>query len=165
MNSSPADIAEYKTKSVIVALLSIVIIAGSSFAISYYHTEQSKPDREQTLKLANAAYDRSDFQMAAALYERYLHIFDSTDANVQVDYSFSVYSMGRREDGIAMLKALISKNPENAFALFNLAVMYFQMKQIPEAKQWLQRCAENKGSPEMAAKAQAILQQLNTANP
>ncbi|MFM8456648.1 MAG: tetratricopeptide repeat protein [Ignavibacteria bacterium] len=145
---------------VIVAVLSVLAISSSSFAISRYVIEQQKPDKEETLRLANEAYDRGDFQNAAYLYQRYIDVFDNENISVRIDYGYSLHNVGNSAKGIEILQSVLQKQPRNAFALFNIAVIYFRDGNKVKAKEWMKQCIEKGDSPEIVEKATLLLQQM-----
>jgi len=144
----------------IVAIISILVIASTSFAISRYVIEQQKPSQEETLRLANLAYDRGDFHNASYLYQRYIDVFDKENISVLIDYGYSLHNIGNSSKGIEILQVVLQKQPRNAFALFNIAVIYFRDGDKIKAKEWMKRCVEKGDTPEIVEKATLLLQQM-----
>lgn len=144
----------------LIAISSVAIITSSSFAISQYVIEQQKPGKEQTLRLANEAYDRGDFQNASYLYQRYIDIFDNENISVLIDYGYSLHNVGKSSQGIEVLRSVLKKQPNNAFALFNIAVIYYRDGNKDQAKKWMQQCVEKGDAPDIVEKARALLQQM-----
>ena len=151
-----------KVSLMIISGITILSISGLSYGISRYNIEQAKPDKERTLTLANEAYDRNDYRTASSLYKRYIDIFDKTNVSVIIDYGYSLHNIGRSDEGIQILKSVISKDKNNAFALFNIAVIYYQRKDIANAKIWLSKCSETSSSPEISQRAITILNKLQS---
>jgi len=151
-----------KVSLMIISGITILSISGLSYGISRYNIEQAKPDKERTLTLANEAYDRNDYRTASSLYKRYIDIFDKTNVSVMIDYGYSLHNTGRSDEGIQILKSVISKDKNNAFALFNIAVIYYQRKDITNAKFWLSKCSETSSSPEISQRAISILNELQS---
>lgn len=151
-----------KVSLIIISGITILSISGLSYGISRYNIEQAKPDKERTLTLANEAYDRNDYQTASSLYKRYIDLFDKTNVSVMIDYGYSLHNIGRSDEGIQILKSIISKDKNNAFALFNIAVIYYQRKDIANAKIWLSKCSETSSSPEISQRAISILNELQS---
>lgn len=151
-----------KVSLIIISGITILSISGLSYGISRYNIEQAKPDKERTLTLANEAYDRNDYRTASSLYKRYIDIFDKTNVSVMIDYGYSLHNIGRSDEGIEILKSVISKDKNNAFALFNIAVIYYQRKDITNAKIWLSKCSETTSSPEISQRAISILNELQS---
>lgn len=151
-----------KVSLIIISGITILSISGLSYGISRYNIEQAKPDKERTLTLANEAYDRNDYRTASSLYKRYIDIFDKTNVSVMIDYGYSLHNIGRSDEGIEILKSVISKDKNNAFALFNIAVIYYQRKDIANAKIWLSKCSETTSSPEISQRAISILNELQS---
>lgn len=151
-----------KVSLIIISGITILSISGLSYGISRYNIEQAKPDKERTLILANEAYDRNDYQTASSLYKRYIDLFDKTNVSVMIDYGYSLHNIGRSDEGIQILKSIISKDKNNSFALFNIAVIYYQRKDIANAKIWLSKCSETSSSPEISQRAISILNELQS---
>lgn len=151
-----------KVSLMIISGITILSISGLSYGISRYKIEQAKPDKERTLTLANEAYDRNDYRTASSLYKRYIDIFDKTNVSVMIDYGYSLHNIGRSDEGVEILKSVISKDKNNAFALFNIAVIYYQRKDITNAKIWLSKCSETTSSPEISQRAISILNELQS---
>lgn len=151
-----------KVSLMIISGITILSISGLSYGISRYNIEQAKPDKERTLTLANEAYDRNDYRTASSLYKRYIDIFDKTNVSVMIDYGYSLHNIGRSDEGVEILKSVISKDKNNAFALFNIAVIYYQRKDITNAKIWLSKCSETTSSPEISQRAISILNELQS---
>ena len=79
-----------------------------------------------------------------------------------IDYGYSLHNIGRSDEGVEILKSVISKDKNNAFALFNIAVIYYQRKDITNAKIWLSKCSETSSSPEISQRAISILNELQS---
>ena len=79
-----------------------------------------------------------------------------------IDYGYSLHNIGRSDEGIQILKSIISKESNNAFALFNIAVIYYQRKDVTNAKIWLTKCSQTSSSPEISQKAVSILNELQS---
>ena len=151
-----------KVSLMIISGITILSISGLSYGISRYNIEQAKPNKERTLTLANEAYDRNDYRTASSLYKRYIDIFDKTNVSVMIDYGYSLHNIGRSDEGVEILKSVISKDKNNAFALFNISVIYYQRKDITNAKIWLSKCSETTSSPEISQRAISILNELQS---
>ncbi|MEY3313255.1 MAG: tetratricopeptide repeat protein [Ignavibacteria bacterium] len=145
---------------VLIALASIIVISSTSFAISRYVIEQQKPGKEETLRLANEAYDRGDFQQSSFLYERYIKEFDPSDISVLIDFGYSLHNVGKSQEGIDMLKGVLKMQPNNAFALFNIAVIYYRDGNALKAKEWMKRCIDKGDKPEIVEKARLLFEQM-----
>jgi len=145
---------------VLIALASIIVISSTSFAISRYVIEQQKPGKEETLRLANEAYDRGDFQQSSFLYERYIKEFDPSDISVLIDFGYSLHNVGKSQEGIDMLKGVLKMQPNNAFALFNIAVIYYRDGNALKAKEWMKRCVDKGDKPEIVEKARLLFEQM-----
>ena len=76
-----------------IAMASIIVISSISVAISRYVIEQQKPGKAETLRLANEAYDRGDFQNSSYLYDRYMKEFDPSNISVMIDYGYSLHNL------------------------------------------------------------------------
>ncbi len=147
-------------KMTFIAILSVTFIASTSFAISRFVIEQQKPGKEETLRLANLAYDRGDFQNSTYLYQRYIDVFDGENTSVLIDFGYSLHNVGNSSKGIEILKVVLKKQPNNAFALFNIAVIYYRDGNKAKAKEWMKLCVEKGDAPEIVQKATLLLQQM-----
>jgi len=145
---------------VIIAIASIIVIGSTSFAISRYVIEQQKPGKEETLRLANEAYDRGDFQHSSFLYERYIKEFDPSNISVMIDFGYSLHNVGKSQEGIIVLKDVLKMQPNNAFALFNIAVIYYRDGNASKAKEWMKLCIEKGDKPEIVEKARLLFEQM-----
>lgn len=145
---------------VAIAIVSVIGISSLSFGISRYVIDQEKPGKEATLRLANEAYDRGDFSNASYLYERYISTFDKNDVSVKIDYAYSLHNTGKSEAGLSILKEVLGIQPRNAFALFNIAVIYYRDGNKAKAKEWMNRCVINGDNTEIVNKARALLEQM-----
>jgi len=58
------------------------------------------------------------------------------------------------------LKVVLKKQPNNAFALFNIAVIYYRDGDKTKAKEWMKKCVEKGDAPEIVEKATLLLQQM-----
>lgn len=148
------------TSMVLIAIALVAIITSTSFAISRLVIDQQKPGKEQTLRLANEAYDRGDFQNASYLYQRYIDVFDPENISVLIDYGYSLHNVGKSPQGIEVLRSVLKKQPRNAFALFNIAVIYYRDGNKEQAKKWMKQCVELGDSADIVEKAKALLQQM-----
>lgn len=147
-------------KPAIVAIGLTVVIGGISFGIARYEIEKSKPNKEQTYALANKYYDAGDFVNAAAMYERYYKEFGVQDPVVRIDYAYSLYKSGKKDDGFAMMRSVFDIDPQNGSAQFNLAIMNFEVGNKQEGLEWLKKCAVNTRDTELATKARTVLEEL-----
>ena len=147
-------------KMAIIAIVFVTIISGLSYSISRLAIEQEKPGKDETLRLANQAYDRGDFQGSSFLYKRYLDTFDSKNISVMIDYGYSLHNIGKSSDGIDVLRKVLLVDPSNAFALFNIAVIYYRDGNKTKAKEWMQQCVDKGNAPDIVEKAKALLEQM-----
>lgn len=147
-------------RMVFIAIALVAVITSTSFAISRFVIDQQKPGKEQTLRLANEAYDRGDFQNASYLYQRYIDVFDSENISVLIDYGYSLHNVGKSSQGIDVLRGVLKKQPRNAFALFNIAVIYYRDGNKEQAKKWMKQCVEMGDAPDIVEKAKVLLQQM-----
>ncbi|MFN8361531.1 MAG: tetratricopeptide repeat protein [Candidatus Kapaibacterium sp.] len=147
--------------SVVATIGVMVVVASISFGISRYVIEQAKPDKEETYKLANTSYDKGDFVTAASLYQRYLEEFDPANVAVRIDYGFALFSSGKQAEGIEVTKNVLTAHPEQASAMYNIGVMYASQGNFSEAMRWLQQCASSTAFPDIAARAQDIINKVS----
>jgi len=143
-----------------IAIVSIIVISSISVAISRYVIEQQKPGKEETLRLANEAYDRGDFQNSSFLYNRYIKEFDPSNISVMIDYGYSLHNIGKSREGIAVLEDVLVIQPNNAFALFNIAVIHYRDGNKSKAKESMKKCIEKGDKPEIVEKAKLLLEQM-----
>jgi tetratricopeptide (TPR) repeat protein len=122
--------------------------------------EQQKPGKEETLRLANDAYDRGDFHNSSYLYQRYIEEFDGENTSILIDYGYSLHNIGKSAQGIEILQGVLRKQPNNAFALFNIAVIYYRDGDRANARKWMKRCIEDGDTPDIVEKAKLLLQQM-----
>ena len=143
-----------------IAFASIFVVSSISFAISRYVIEQQKPGREETLRLANEAYDRGDFQQSSFLYGRYIKEFDPSNISVMIDYGYSLHNIGKSDEGISILEHVLTMQPNNAFALFNIAVIHYREGNKSKAKESMKVCIDKGDNPEIVEKAKLLFEQM-----
>jgi tetratricopeptide (TPR) repeat protein len=119
-------------------------------------------DSMMVVSAANISYDLGKFDKAARYYEIFLGKIDPSNTAVRIDYAYALFQMGRKEDGMAELKGIISREPKNQSALFNLAVMYAQMDNVGEALRWFTTCKKADSTSMIGQRAALAIQQLET---
>lgn len=123
---------------------------------------KAEPDNPRLiLKLANLYYDIKQFDEAEPYYRRYLTDFDQKNANARVDYGYVLFSIGKRTEGVSELRKVLKDEPNHAFALFNLGIMHYEMKDMQAARQWFEKCAANATEDRLKTMAQQILRELD----
>ncbi len=127
---------------------------------------KSREIRSLLLGEANMLYDKSDFEIASMLYGFYIKNFDSSNIAVRIDYGYSLFHSGRREEGKAMTKSVFNIAPNQPLALFNLGVMAAEENNLSESKAMFEQCAKaaEQQYPEVAAKSREILQRIEKLN-
>ncbi len=124
---------------------------------------KADPDNPKLiLRLAGLYYDIKNFKEAEPYYSRYLSRFTPKDGNARVDYGYVLFSNGMQQEGIGELKKVLKDEPNHGFALFNLGIMYYELKDIPEARVWFEKCAANAPDEKLKGMAKQILSELDT---
>ncbi len=124
---------------------------------------KAEPDNPRlVLKLGSLYYDIKNFTEAEPYYSKYLSKFSPKDANARVDYGYVLFSNGKQQQGISELKKVLKDEPNHGFALFNLGIMYYELKNIPEARVWFEKCAANAPDEKLKGMAKQILSELDT---
>ena len=123
---------------------------------------KNDPDNPQLiLKIANLYYDIKNFKEAEPYYSKYLTRFDPENTNARVDYGYVLFKSDKQQQGIAQLQQVLKTEPDHAFALFNLGIMYYELNNIQEAKVWFEKCASMAKEERLKTMATQILQDLN----
>ncbi|MBU3679540.1 MAG: tetratricopeptide repeat protein [Candidatus Kapabacteria bacterium] len=118
-------------------------------------------DSMLVVSAANISYDLGKFEQASRYYRRFLDSIDPSATAVRVDYAYSLFQTGKQDDAIAELEAVIQKDPKNQSALFNIAVMYTQLRNMELAVQWFTRCQQADPSSEIGQRAAMALKELS----
>jgi tetratricopeptide (TPR) repeat protein len=85
-------------------------------------------------------FELAEFDVVLEISQR---VMDATDGeNGSFDYAYSLAELGRHEEAGAAYKDLIGKEPNNAAAINNLAVIYEQRGLLDEAMKLFSRAAE-----------------------
>ncbi len=117
----------------------------------------STPDRHDVeLRLANLFYDIGAFPMASATYANYLKA-DPKNVPARIDYAYTLLRMNKADEAIAETKRALQNEPNHPIATFNLGVIYYQIGNMSEAKQWLNKAKSLAPNSRIAEGADKIL--------
>jgi len=119
-------------------------------------------DSMMVVSAANICYYLGKFDKAARYYQIFLGKIDPSNTALRIDDAFGLFQMGRKENGMAELKGIISREPKNQSALFNLAVMHAQMDNVGEALRWFTTCKMADSTSVIGQRAALAIQQLET---
>lgn len=118
-------------------------------------------DSMLVVSAANISYDLGQFERASKYYRRFLDSIDPSALAVRVDYAYCLFQTGKQDNAIAELEAVIRKDPKNQSALFNIAVMYTQLRNTELAVTWFTRCQQADPSSEIGQRATMALKELS----
>ncbi|MFM8772106.1 MAG: tetratricopeptide repeat protein [Candidatus Kapaibacterium sp.] len=118
-------------------------------------------DSMLVVSAANISYDLGQFERASKYYRRFLDSIEPSEMAVRVDYAYSLFQTGKQNEAIAELEAVIRKEPKNQSALFNIAVMYTQLRNKDLAVTWFTRCQQADPSSEIGQRAAMALKELS----
>jgi tetratricopeptide (TPR) repeat protein len=99
---------------------------------------QSPERHDVELRLANLFYDMGAFPMASATYAQYLKA-DPNNVSARIDYAYTLLRMNKSDEAIAETKVALTREPNHPIATFNLGVIYYQLGDMAQAKQWLEK--------------------------
>lgn len=115
------------------------------------------------ISAGNAAYDLQRFDLAAKYYKVFIETIDGSSAAVRIDYGYAVFSTGEQQKGLDIVEDVVRRDPKNQTALYNLAIMSFQMKDTDAAAAWLKKCIEAGPDTPIGERAARTLQALQSA--
>lgn len=118
-------------------------------------------DSMLVVSAANISYDLGQFERASKYYRRFLDSIDPSATAVRVDYAYCLFQTGKQDNAVAELEAVIRKDPKNQSALFNIAVMYTQLRNTELAVTWFTRCQQADPSSEIGQRATMALKELS----
>lgn len=123
---------------------------------------QSNPaDSMLLISAGNIAYDLQQYAHAERHYKTFLDNFTRNQTSVKIDYGFAVFQNGNKQEGIRILKSVITTEPTNQTALFNLAYMYQQLDEIDNTRKLLTACRDVDPASAIGQNANQALQALN----
>lgn len=125
--------------------------------------EKAPSDYGILLRYANALYDVQKFDLAKAKYEEYLK-HDPSNADVRVDYAYSIFQLGNVEQAIAESKKAIQFKKDHAVAHFNIGVMMFVSSDTLGARTWLAKSAELAPNSLVSQRAVQILSFIDSVS-
>lgn len=119
-------------------------------------------DSMLVVSAGNISYDLGKFDNAARYYSVFLEKIDPSNTPVRIDYAYALYQMGRQREGMDVLKGIITREPKNQSALFNLAVMYAQQDDVTNALRWFKACRDADPKSMIGERAALAIRQLET---
>jgi cytochrome c-type biogenesis protein CcmH/NrfG len=121
-------------------------------------------DSMLVISAANVAYDLKRFDVAVRHYKVFLGTIDPDNIAARIDYGYAVFSAGNQQEGIAIVEAVVRRDPSNQTALYNLAMMAFQMDKVDDGTQWLDRCIKAGPDTPIGERAARTLQAVRSAS-
>jgi cytochrome c-type biogenesis protein CcmH/NrfG len=115
------------------------------------------------ISAANAAYDLQRFDLASKYYKVFIETIDGANESVHIDYGYAVFSMGEQQRGLDIVEDVVRRDPKNQTALYNLAIMTFQMQNADAAASWLKKCIDAGPNTPIGERAARTLQALQSA--
>jgi tetratricopeptide (TPR) repeat protein len=94
--------------------------------------EPGSPALEELYQEGRAAYQASNFDEAAAAFERVIEV-DPQHLNALINWGVALSSGNKPGAALPKLKQALSQDPNNAAALYNLGVTYQRLDQHAEA--------------------------------
>lgn len=119
-------------------------------------------DSMMVVSAGNISYDLGKFDRAARYYEIFLGKIDPSNTAVRIDYAYALFQMGREDDGMQVLKGIITREPKNQSAMFNLAVMYAQRQNVEQAMRWFKECRQADPTSAIGERAALAIKQLES---
>ena len=137
----------YKIAAIAAVTLAVMIVGGK-LGLRHFFGVENVDSLRARLRLNNGvqAFSAGDFVRAAELFEQAIN-FDAalSDAKVYLAYATMMqYQPGAEyQENIDIankaldgFKSVLEDDPENSTALQSIASLYFQMKEMEQAKQW-----------------------------
>ena len=114
------------------------------------------------ISAGNMSYDLGLFEPAERYYKIFLEKVDPANLRVRIDYAYMVFQIGRKDDGLAIMKKIIKKHPTDQTALYNLGVMYIQLNRMDEALKAMKACRDAAPESDLGKRAAMAVTQLET---
>lgn len=110
----------------------------------------------------NMSYDLGLFKSAERYYKTFLEKIEPNNLRVRIDYAYVVFQNGRKDEALVIMKKIIKQHPKDQTALYNLGVMYIQMKQMDEAVETMKACRDAAPETELGKRAGMAVVQLES---
>lgn len=114
------------------------------------------------ISAGNMSYDLGLFEPAERYYKIFLEKVDPANLRVRIDYAYVVFQIGRKDDGLAIMKKIIKQHPTDQTALYNLGVMYIQLNRMDEALKAMKACRDAAPESDLGKRAAMAVTQLET---
>lgn len=110
----------------------------------------------------NISYDLGRFEPAERYYKTFLEKVDPNNLRVRIDYAYVVFQNGRRDEAVTLMQKLIRQHPKDQTALYNLGVMFIQMKNFDDAIKTMKACRDANPTSELGKRAGNAATQLES---
>jgi tetratricopeptide (TPR) repeat protein len=123
--------------------------------------EQKLVDRPMdsmlVISAANVSYDLGQFDKAERYYRRYIDKIDNSSIPAQIDLAFVIFQQGRKDEAADLLRSIISRDPKNQTAMYNLAYMLDQMGDAKGSKEMMQQVRDADPTSQLGRTAKQLL--------
>jgi len=112
-------------------------------------------DFASLVQLGNMYSDVAKFPQAIDYYERALRVRE--DANVRTDLGICFKQSGRLDEALAAFKKVADESPDSWQAVYNLAIVYGEMRRFDDARAQLAKVKQARpNDPDVAKLEQAL---------
>ncbi|MBM4165517.1 MAG: tetratricopeptide repeat protein [Ignavibacteria bacterium] len=117
------------------------------------HSVEKEPNNISLLmQLANFLFDAHQMSEAKKYYERILQL-DAKNTAARLELSVCYYHEQNFQQAISLMKEILSYEPRNQDAMYNLGSLYATMKNDAEALTWWKRTVQANDTSELAKKS------------
>lgn len=117
-------------------------------------------DTSLVLPMGSLMLQTGDTLGALAIYRRYVDSLNPSNVVALTDYAYVLYLTGDRKQGRALTLRAVQRAPRYQIALYNMAVMEYDERNIPAAISWMERCRSVDSSSPLGQLASRALNEL-----
>lgn len=110
----------------------------------------------------NMSYDLGLFEPAEKYYKTFLEKVEPENLRVRIDYAYVVFQNGRKDEALTIMKKVVKQHPKDQTALYNLGVMYIQLKRFEDALKTMKACRDSGPDTDLGKRSAAAVIQLET---
>ena len=121
--------------------------------------EDLPTDYKSLIALGNQHMDQHNYPLAAECYKRALAI-EGGSLDVRVDYGACLHGMGLSHRAIEELRKVLQTDSAHAVAVFNLGIVFYDLKELDSAKIYWQKSLEIDPDGRSAEAARLLLKQV-----
>ncbi len=122
---------------------------------------RSPQDTSLVLPIGMLMLQTGDTLGAIAMYRRYVDSINSSNVVALTDYAFLLYLAGDRRTGHQLTAQAVKRAPRYQVALYNMAVMEYELNRISSAISWMERCRSVDSTSSLGQLAGRALDELH----